>query len=88
MLTIYWAQFFEYYEKKVMKRSNCHQASEGYLAKINLFKVHDKNTRKRCEIKFKVNNNGTRVSRSSAFIVNFEHIPHLFLVFLLKTLRR
>ena len=31
---------------------------------------------------FKINNKGTR-TRSSDFIVDFEHISHLFLVFLL-----
>ena len=38
---------------------------------------------------FKVNNEETRTTpgrRSGFFIVNFEHIPHLFLVFLLLTL--
>ena len=34
---------------------------------------------------FKVNNKDTR-RRSGIFIVNFEHIPHLVLVFLLLTL--
>ena len=36
---------------------------------------------------FKANNNGTRTTRrSSNFVVNFEHISHLILVFLLSTL--
>ena len=33
---------------------------------------------------FKVNNKDTKMTRG--FIVNFEHISHLFLVFLLLTL--
>ena len=38
---------------------------------------------------FKVNNRNTRTRRrSSVFIVNFEHISHLVLVFLLLTLSR
>ena len=35
---------------------------------------------------FKVNNKGIHWRRSNVFIVNFEHISHLFLVFLLLTL--
>ena len=38
---------------------------------------------------FKVNNKGTRMMpwhRSGVFIVNFEHISHLVVVFLLLTL--
>ena len=38
---------------------------------------------------FKVNNRNTRARRRSGiFIVNFEHISHLVLVFLLLTLNR
>ena len=38
---------------------------------------------------FKVNNKDTRTTpRSGVFIVNFEHISQLFLVFLLLTLSR
>ena len=45
---------------------------------IHLFKVNNRNTRKRCGI--------CQWRRSGAFIVNFEHIFHLFLVFLLLNL--
>ena len=41
-----------------------------------LFKVNNRNNRARCEIS------------SGAFIVNFEHISHLVLVFLLLTLSK
>ena len=37
---------------------------------------------------FKVNNKDTRRRRSGVFIINFEHISHLDLVFLLLTLSR
>ena len=37
---------------------------------------------------FKVNNKDTRTRRSVVFIVDFEHILQLVLVFLLLTLRR
>ena len=37
---------------------------------------------------FKVNNKNNRWRRSGVFIVNFEHISHLFLVFILLTLNK
>ena len=37
---------------------------------------------------FKVNNKNTRRRRSGVFFVNFEHISHLFLVFLFLTLQK
>ena len=43
---------------------------------IYLLKVNNRSTRTRCEI----------CSKSAVFIVNFEHISHLALVFLLLTL--
>ena len=58
---------------------------------IYFFKVHNRNTRKRCEICSKLTVKTPERhhwGRSGAFIVNFEHIPHLFLVFLLLTLNK
>ena len=46
-----------------------------------MLKVNNRNTRTRCETCSKLNNKGI-------FIVNFEHISHLVLVFLLLTLSR
>ena len=37
---------------------------------------------------FKVNNRNTRKNLNGVFIVNFEHISHLFTVFLLLTLNK
>ena len=57
-------------------------------ANIYLFKVNNKNTRKRCEIcsKLTIKTPERRQwRRSGVFIVNFEHISHLVLVFLLLT---
>ena len=65
-----------------------------------LFKVNNKNTRKKCGIcsKLTIKTPERRLCgaskgfmkafrrRSGVFIVNFEHILHLFLVFLLLTL--
>ena len=53
---------------------------------IYLFKVNDRNTTKRCEIcpKLTIKKPERRQQRrSGVFIVNFEHISHLFLAFLL-----
>ena len=59
------------------------------LANIYLFKVTNKNTRKRCEIysKLTIKTPERRQRRySGVFMVNFEYISQLFLVFLLVTL--
>ena len=57
-------------------------------ANIYLFKVYNRNTRKRCEICLKLTiktPEGCHWLNSSVFIVNFENTSHLFLVFLLNT---
>ena len=64
---------------------------ENCPAGIYLFKVNNRNTRTRCEIcsKLTINTPERRQwRRSGVFIVNFEHISHLVLVFLLLTLSR
>ena len=64
---------------------------ETISAKMYLFKVKNRNTRKRCEIYSKLTIKTTEQRyrrRSNAFIVNFEHILHPFLVFLLLTFNR
>ena len=54
-----------------------------------MFKVNNKNTKRKCEICSKANIKDTsRWRRSGVFIVKFEHIPHLDLVLLLLTLSR
>ena len=54
---------------------------------IYLLKIHDRITRTRCEICSKLTIKTTdAMRRSGVFIVNFEHISHLVLVFLLSTL--
>ena len=58
-------------------------------ANTSLFKVN--NTRKRCKICSKLTIKTLeerQLRRSSVFIVNFENILHLFLVFLLMTLNK
>ena len=65
------------------------EADEGNPVGIYLLKVNNRNTRKRCEIGSKLTTKipeGRHWRRSGIFIVNFEHISHLALVFLLLTL--
>ena len=61
----------------------------SFPARIYLIKVNNRNTRTRDEIcpvlTIKIPER-RHWSRSGIFIVNFEHIPHLVLVFLLLTL--
>ena len=65
----------------------CLTGSKIYLpASIYMLKVNNKNLRTRCKIcsKLTIKTSGRRHwRRYSAFIVNFEHISHLALVFLL-----
>ena len=62
-----------------------------YPAGTYLFKVNNRNTRSNCEICSKLTVKTTKQRhwrRSGVFIVNFEHISHLVLVFLLLTFNR
>ena len=59
--------------------------TEIYPVGIYLLKVNNRNTRTRCEMCSKLTIK-TPVRRSGVFIVNFEHISHLVLVFPLLTL--
>ena len=55
--------------------------STGNPSNICLFKVNNRNTRKKCEI-------FSKLTIKTVFIVNFENISHFFLVFLLLTLNK
>ena len=60
-------------------------------ANIYLFKVNNGNIGKRCEICSELTRKKPEQRQgrcSGVFIVNFEHISHLFLVFLLLTLNK
>ena len=50
-----------------------------------MFKVKNRNTRTSCEIWPKL---PIKITRFGNFIVNFEHVSHLVLVFLMLTLSR
>ena len=60
--------------------------SLSLLLNIYLFKFNNRNTRKSCEICLKLKVEKPHWRRSGVFIVNFEHILHLFVVFLLLNL--
>ena len=61
-----------------------------FPASIYLFNVNNRNSRKRYEIcsKLTTKKSQWRRCRSGVFIINFEHISHLFLEFLLLTLNK
>ena len=62
-----------------------------FPANIYLFKFNNRDTRKRCEICSKLTmktSERRQWRRFGVFIVNFEHIWHLFLVVLLLTLSK
>ena len=64
------------------------QEINSYPAGNCMFKVNNRNTRTRCEICSKLTIKTPERRRSGVFIVNFEHISHLVLVFLLLTLSK
>ena len=71
--------------------ANCCVLPTRYPDNIYLFKVNNRSTRKRCEIcsKLTIEIPERRQWRlSGIFIVNFENISHLLLVFLLLTLNK
>ena len=62
-----------------------------YPVNIYLLKVNNRNIRKRCEMCSKLviwTPKQRQWRRSGDFIVNFEHISHFFLVFLLLILTK
>ena len=63
----------------------------NYPANIYLFKVKNRNTRKRCEVRSKLTiktPDRLHWRRPDVFIVNFEHILHLFLMFIFLILNK
>ena len=81
-----------YYTQKSLqalsiKANKCSYAlsQNKFTAYIYLFKVNNRKTRRRCEICSKLTikiEERRQWGRFGVFIVNFEHITHLFLVFL------
>ena len=66
------------------EKCNCYR---WFTANIYLIKVNSRNTRKRWKLTIKTPDR-LHWCRSGVFIINFEHISHLFLVFLLLTLNK
>ena len=64
-------------QKKILRKMANYNP---HPANIYLFKINNRNTRKRCKTCSKLTIN--------VLIVNFEHISYLFLVFLLLTLKK
>ena len=62
---------------------NSYYESADFPAGIYLLKVNNRNNRARCELCLKLT---IKTPERIHCIVNFEHIPHLFLVLLLLTL--
>ena len=54
---------------------------------INLFKSNSRNSRSMCKIYSKLTINTAQRRRSGVFIVDFEQISHIDVVFLLLTLK-
>ena len=60
--------------------------SFNFLANIYLFKFNNRESRKKCEISLQLaikTPERRQWRRSGVFIINFEHISHLFLLSLL-----
>ena len=74
---------FDFLKRTIVKK-NTSQLSFTCSKSIN------RNTRKRCETcsKLTIKTPERRRRRSGVFIVNYEHISHLFLVLLLLTLNK
>ena len=78
-------------KNKENKEKQLLSLSGHYPAGSYMFKVNNSNTRTRCEIcsKLAIKTPERRQwRRLGIFIVNFEHISHLVLLFLLLTLSR
>ena len=79
--------FYPPSQRKIHKKILC----SHYPANIYLIIVNNRNTRKRCEMCFKltiITLERRHWRRFDVFMVNFEHISHLFLVLLLLTLNK
>ena len=87
-------QYFWSYRNLSIDLQIANQLTDFYMtgtlwwANIYLFKVNNRNTGKRCDIRSKLTikiPEQCHRRHSSVFVVNFEYISHPFLVFLLWT---
>ena len=78
-----------YKHSKTFQHGHMTMAKASFLAVMYMLEVNNRNTRARCEICSMLTRKTPErrhCLRSGVFIVNFEHISHLVLVFLLLTL--
>ena len=74
---------------ELCKENTIEQDPENFVANIYVFKFTIRNTTKSCDICSKLTIKAVLLtSLCGVFIVDFEHILYLFLVFLLSTLNR
>ena len=76
------------FEKVVHRKATLKICGNSNPASVYLFRVNDRNTKKWCEICAKLIINNSHWRHCGVFIVNFEHVSYLFLVFQLLTLNR
>ena len=82
-LSLFFSRHFAKLQKVLWRNTPFKTFSWTYPTNIYLLKVHNRNTRKKCS-KLTIKTPERRQSRrSGVFVVNFEHISHLFLMFLL-----
>ena len=84
-------EFSPIHEYSIEMKRTSEDKEPTYPAGNYIFKVNNRNTRKRCAICSKLTINipeRRHWGRSGIFIVNFEYILHLVLLFLLLTLSR
>ena len=89
--SIYGRTFFDENSERLKAENYFHKNVRSYPVGIYLFKVNNRNTRTRCEICLKLaikTPEGRHWRFSGVFIVNFEQISHVVLVFLLLSLSR
>ena len=90
--------FLEYWIISYIFRISCVTSPQVFFpilcldpAIINLFKINNRNIKKRCEIRSKLTiktPERRHWRHSGALVVNFKHISHLFLLFLLLILNK
>ena len=85
VIRVAWKNFWPEFLWDIETGSDQFNSFRANLANSYLFKVNKGNIRKRCEIYSKLTIKAPERC-SDVFIVNFEHISHVFLVFLLLNL--
>ena len=89
-LLFIFTQHFESNRNQVSGEQSLRYVPNFLPAGNYMFKVNNRNTRTKCEIRTKLLKKPERHHwrRSVVFIINFVHISHVFLMFLLLTFSR